>query len=353
MEYFSCSFSFQMRLESSLSLEIVQEMADFDRVYESVRAGCGVVDMGCDPAVTLCRGGGAAGTGVLCDGSVCRGGSAAAALLRVALMDSQLVRHVVQLYVLSMTFTTSTFCSLQISCLTISPFPLFEPGYGHPLRNVESIGLSKDAPVSREIIRPLPDSDVPQEQVASEDENVEAVTNEGDALPLFQEVGMSAVVRHGPLMLYPSLSIGRLLDPLHPSSSSSSSSSDLPHPHFPHSSCHQSCDVPPPLGEEPVHPPICSDKVSYLTPTNRNVESYISVCCDHFNFTSAECVYTRELYGTIEEAGEGGVEEEELWRVCANGRSGRAKQDHLNLLVNLEMVSKCPWIQFGDVSLHC
>ena len=77
-----------------------------------------------------------------------------------------------------MTFTTPTFCSLQISCLTVSPFQLFEPGYGYPLRNIESIGLSKDVPVSRELIRPLPDSEVLQEQVASEDDNVKAVTSE-------------------------------------------------------------------------------------------------------------------------------------------------------------------------------
>ena len=38
--------------------------------------------------------------------------------------------------------------------------------------------------------------------------------------------------------------------------------------------------------------------------------------------------------------------------MCASGRSGRAQKDHLNPLVNLKMVSKCPWIQFGDVSLH-
>ena len=99
MEYLFFSFSFLMCLKSSLSLMIVQEMADFNRVYESVHAGCGVVDIGCDPLVTLCHRSGAEGKSVLCDSNMCFGGSAASALLSVSLIDTQLVQHVVQLII--------------------------------------------------------------------------------------------------------------------------------------------------------------------------------------------------------------------------------------------------------------
>ena len=88
-----------MCLKSSLSLMIVQETADFNRVYESVHADCGVVYIGCDPLVTLCHGGGAEGKSVLCDSNMCCGRSAAAALLRVSLIDTKLVQHVVQLII--------------------------------------------------------------------------------------------------------------------------------------------------------------------------------------------------------------------------------------------------------------
>lgn len=80
-----------MRLDSTLSLELFQEMDAFDLVYESVRSGRGVEGVAFDPAVSVDVEEGGGVTGVMCDGSVSHGGSVAAALVKVALMDTQLV----------------------------------------------------------------------------------------------------------------------------------------------------------------------------------------------------------------------------------------------------------------------
>lgn len=198
-----------------------------------------------------------------------------------------------------------------------------------------------ETPISENTMTSTLISDLQKQPSASDEEEDEertgVVSSHGDEVPHIHGagVGVGRSMNYGPLWFHPSLNIARLLNPL--------SSSEQPHPLISCPPHDQSCDLPCSSHDEPCDLPHPSYATPTCPPTNRNLESFLAICRRHFNFTPTDSAYAQRLYGMIEGAGEGGVEEEELREVCGSavseGGGGWSLQDHVTSLINLEMVS--------------
>ena len=206
-----------------------------------------------------------------------------------------------------------------ISCHTLLPHPLLildpksrqsdNPSAMEPGEEEKEEG-QVDAPFSADVTMPR-DQHLFRE-LDNEEEGVTGPTHIGTSHPLPPgSVTSTRQLAYGSLHLQPSYNIGRLLDPL-PS---------------------ESCDLTHPLPGAGVSSDVC--------PTKRSVNSYLDLCREHLGFSPDECQAALELYQQILGAGKRGVAEAELVSgYHGNCGGGRSLEEHIECLMNFEMVSK-------------
>lgn len=206
-----------------------------------------------------------------------------------------------------------------VSCQSLLPHPLFSKGQDHfPARDgdeeEEGEGEGHPATPLEELTTPLLNSALQQDlsddeaEGEKEEEEEKGVVSSGLG-PLM--ASGSGSMNYGPLLLYPSLNVGRLLET---SDSSPFLSRDL-------------------------SSSLALLESSDTQPTNRSLASYLKICRNHLRFGGRECEFALGLYQSIEAAGEKGVAEEELVNSCRGyPGDGWSLHDHVTVMLNFEMV---------------